>query len=107
MWGGFVGPTSTCTPAEGCQMTEAELFDAALEIRDPVARAAYLDAACQGDPTLRRQVEALLRSNEGAGSFLMRPAVDRNDLETMQATEIIGGGAAGQHLNPREVLAFL
>src|SRR4051794_25150099 len=88
-------------------MTEAELFDAVLEIRDPVARAKYLDAACQGDPTLRRQVEALLRSNDGAGSFLMRPAVDRKDLETMQATEIIGGSATDRHASPGEVLAFL
>src|SRR4051794_21520015 len=53
-------------------MTEEELFAAALE-RPAAERAAFLDAACAGDATLRGRVEGLLRSHEGAGSFLDPP----------------------------------
>jgi eukaryotic-like serine/threonine-protein kinase len=37
-------------------------------------RAAFLDAACAGDPALRREVESLLESDDRAGSFCERPA---------------------------------
>lgn len=40
-----------------------ELFDRALEL-DSEERGALLDAECQGDPELRREVEALLRCDE-------------------------------------------
>jgi len=36
----------------------------------PAERAAYLDAACQGDADLRQQVEVLLAAHERAGDFL-------------------------------------
>ncbi|HYH66737.1 MAG TPA: protein kinase [Urbifossiella sp.] len=36
-------------------------------------RAAYLDAACAGNPELRARVEALIRSHDGAGSLLEKP----------------------------------
>jgi serine/threonine protein kinase/tetratricopeptide (TPR) repeat protein len=45
----------------------------AVEKADPAERAAYLDAACGGDATLRRHVEALLHKREQAGSFLNSP----------------------------------
>jgi eukaryotic-like serine/threonine-protein kinase len=44
------------------------LHDAAL--RAPAERSAFLDAACAGDPDLRREVESLLSSHDEAGSFL-------------------------------------
>ncbi len=37
-----------------------EVFEAAAE-REPQERAAYLDAACDGDTELRQEVESLLR----------------------------------------------
>jgi len=37
-------------------------------------RNAFLDEACQGDESLRHEVEQLLTSHEGAGSFLELPA---------------------------------
>ncbi|HYO63707.1 MAG TPA: serine/threonine-protein kinase [Pyrinomonadaceae bacterium] len=46
-----------------------ELFAAALE-RAPGERAAFLDAACGADADLRREVEALLRSDERAEDFI-------------------------------------
>ncbi len=46
-----------------------ELFEAAADLR-PGEQAAYLAAACPGDDGLRQEVEALLRSDAEAGSFI-------------------------------------
>src|SRR5262249_40330214 len=43
----------------------------------PVEWAAFLDAACAGDATLRRRLEALLRSHSEAQGFLDVPAVEQ------------------------------
>jgi serine/threonine protein kinase/dipeptidyl aminopeptidase/acylaminoacyl peptidase len=51
------------------------LFHAALD-RTPEQRAAFLDEACAGDESLRKQVEALLVSHEEAGSFIDSPAME-------------------------------
>jgi tetratricopeptide (TPR) repeat protein len=50
-----------------------EIFLAALERQSPAGRAAFLAEACGDDEALRRQVEALLRKHEQAGSFLESP----------------------------------
>src|SRR5262249_61605455 len=50
-----------------------EIFLGALEKSDPGERQAYLQEACAGDRELQEQVEALLKSNDQAGSFLERP----------------------------------
>jgi WD40 repeat protein/serine/threonine protein kinase len=50
------------------------IFFAALEKGSPPERAAYLDAACVGDPGLRRRVEKMLAAQAQAGSFLEQPA---------------------------------
>jgi hypothetical protein len=62
-------------PFEDSAMNERDVFLAVLDIADPATRAGYLDQACGGDGALRARVEALLRSHEGAGSFLGTPAV--------------------------------
>ncbi len=49
------------------------IFAEAIEIKDPAARAAYLDRACRGDARLRASVEALLRAHERAEGFLESP----------------------------------
>jgi len=46
-----------------------EMFAAALE-REGEARAAFLDGACAGDPSLRREVEEMLYSDERAADFI-------------------------------------
>jgi serine/threonine protein kinase/WD40 repeat protein len=56
-------------------VTEESIFAAALEIRSPGPRAAYLDRACDGDVALRRQVEELLAAH-AADNPLDRPAID-------------------------------
>src|SRR5262245_61393972 len=58
-------------------MTQQDLFTAALRITDPDERSAYLAQACGGDAELRRRVEILLRTHDGAGAFLARPAAEQ------------------------------
>src|SRR5262245_37838821 len=54
-------------------MSEETIFETALSKTEPAERAAYLDAACAGDPELRRRIESLLRSHERASGLLDRP----------------------------------
>ena len=42
-------------------------------LQAPEARAAFLDAACQGDAELRHEVESLLEARDEAGAFLSVP----------------------------------
>src|SRR5437588_524018 len=62
-------------------MSERDIFTAALEQTDPVARSAYLDEACDGDPALRERVEVLLRAHDQPDSLLDAPAVAPPDPE--------------------------
>jgi tetratricopeptide (TPR) repeat protein len=57
-------------------MTEESLFHEALA-RPPAERAAFLDAACAGQPELRAAVEGLLAAHEAPASLLDRPTVAR------------------------------
>src|SRR4051794_26584233 len=76
-------------------MSEESIFAAALE-KTPEERAAFLDEACAGNEAMRRRVEALLASDAGAGSFLLRPPSDadvhmpidvaQDDLESSSVT---------------------
>jgi eukaryotic-like serine/threonine-protein kinase len=50
-----------------------DLYHAALT-RAPEARSAFLKDACDGDESLRREVESLLRYESGAARFLEQPA---------------------------------
>src|SRR5262245_20791838 len=54
-------------------MNEEEIFNQAIA-RSPEERAAFLERACAGDPSLRAAVEALLRANVGATGFLEQPS---------------------------------
>jgi serine/threonine protein kinase len=58
------------TPDSG---RDIEVFTEAIQL--PVGeRVAFLDRACAEDEGLRRKIDALLRSNDRAGSFLEEPA---------------------------------
>lgn len=71
------------------------VFQAALA-RNPAERAAFLDEACVGDPALRREVEALLSSDEQGGGFIESPAIEiapelvADDQTTTLVGETIG-----------------
>src|SRR5688500_16528691 len=47
-----------------------EVFFAALDKRSVAEQAAYLDAACGGNPALRARVEKLLAAHPRVGDFL-------------------------------------
>jgi eukaryotic-like serine/threonine-protein kinase len=66
--------------------TIEEIFLAALD-QEPDQITAFLDRACEGDAALRREVEALLASDQRAGRFIERSAV-------RLATKIIQNGQA-------------
>src|SRR5215813_1471860 len=52
-----------------------DLFHSAVE-RAPEERAAFLDAACSGDESLRREVKSLLASHERTENFIESPAFE-------------------------------
>jgi len=52
-----------------------ELFLRALETDDPSARATLIDTACDNDPRMRSEVEALLERSGSVGDFLQKPAL--------------------------------
>src|SRR5437764_1788620 len=56
-------------------MSEETLFHEALA-KPAAERAAFLDAACAGQPELRAAVEALLAAHEAPGSLLDKPSGD-------------------------------
>jgi hypothetical protein len=58
-------------------MTEREIFLDALELEDPAAHAAFLDAACAGRPALRQRIEGLLRYYWEDTTFLNVPVMEQ------------------------------
>ena len=73
-------------------MTEETLFHEAMAKTNPQERAAFLEAACAGQPELRSAIEALLAASERPGSFLNKPAVARpaDTVDHTPATEAPG-----------------
>ena len=76
-------------------------------------RSAYLEAACDGNEALRREVESLLSSDERANSFLESPAVVRRDdtmtrslegrsIGSYQIATRIGAGGMGEVYRARD-----
>jgi eukaryotic-like serine/threonine-protein kinase len=80
--------------------TEESIFALALEKLSPAERAAFVEAACVGHPTLLERVEGLLRSHEEAGDFLQSPLAP--------ATETFGPGqlseTPGSRIGPYKLL---
>lgn len=55
-------------------MNDESIFLTALKLTDPDKRRAYLDKACAGNPSLRDEVESLLRASAEDSQFLEIPA---------------------------------
>src|SRR5207244_8810275 len=73
------------------------LLQSALE-RESDERGAFLNEACAGDDSLRRQVESLLVSHEQAGSFLESPATQVGaPLVTDARPKLTAGDALGPY----------
>ena len=80
-----------------------EIFHAALESA-PAERAAFLDKACQGDESMRREVESLIRAHEEDGSFIDSPAYEvAADLFADDGVDSL----AGQQINHYRILSPL
>jgi serine/threonine protein kinase/Tol biopolymer transport system component/Flp pilus assembly protein TadD len=77
------------------------LLESAIE-RDPLAREAFLDEACAGDPGLRREVEALIESHARAGDFIESPAYAVM-ADSLAASDLAPGSAIG----PYEIISRL
>src|SRR3984893_13474810 len=79
------------------------LFLSALE-HEPGERAAFLDEACAGDESLRKQVEALLAAHEKAGSFIESPAIE---VEARSVANDQSNSAVGQTLGHYKIISTL
>src|SRR4029077_14187646 len=71
--------------------TTDEIFLAALE-QEPDQVSAFLDTACEGDAVLRREVEALLASDQRAGRFIETSSVGlaTKVIQNQQADSLVG-----------------
>jgi serine/threonine protein kinase len=81
-------------------MNELDIFTAALELTDSVARLRFLDEACLGHPQLRSRIEALLRNASDASGYLESP------LPGMRATidQPIASECFGAQIGPYKLL---
>jgi hypothetical protein len=70
-------------------VNEETLFNEALA-RPSAERAAFLDAACAGQPQLRAAVAALLAAHEASGGALDRPAVQWTPAGAAEPTSAPG-----------------
>lgn len=104
-------------------MTERDIFLNALERQHPTDRAAYLDAACAGQPALRRRIEELLRYHREDPGFLNVPAMEQlaaaedslsflrasiepgslGRLDHYEVLEVVGHGSTGIVLKARDL----
>jgi serine/threonine-protein kinase len=72
------------------------LLDAALEL-PPDKRAAFLDKACAGDEELRKELDLLLASDDGAQSFLEKPALEVAAKAMADNKDSISGQTLGHY----------
>src|SRR5438552_7829566 len=74
-----------------------DLFQSAVE-RAPAERAAFLDEACRGDESLRREVGSLLTSHERSENFIELPAFEvAPELVTSERTSTLVGKLIGHY----------
>lgn len=66
------------------------VFSAAVALKAPEERTAYLDKACEGKPELRKRVDVLLQAHERAGRFLEGGGAEEEDPVREQPGTVIG-----------------
>jgi len=76
------------------QTDEKSIFKAAMELKTPPERSAYVEKVCAADPALKERILALLKAREHKGDFLealleeSAVAFDDQDLEEKAGTVI-------------------
>ena len=80
-------------------LAEKSIFLDALDIESPSARAAFIEAACQGNPGLAASVGALFREHEREDNPIDKPIAPggRLQLGNMDETELFPMQAADPH----------
>src|SRR5688572_23982578 len=63
------GSAGECGSMTEQASSERSIFEAAIEMRSPTERAAYVDDACGSDSALRQEVEALLAAHDRLGTI--------------------------------------
>src|SRR5262245_11518772 len=71
--------------------------------RAPRDRAAFLDAACADDRTLREQVEGLIESFDAAGDFIEKPLIEDSLSNASRPSESI----VGHKIDNYEILSLI
>ncbi|MFY9607476.1 MAG: protein kinase [Blastocatellia bacterium] len=79
------------------------VYHSALQ-REPSQRCAFLNEACSGDATLRREVESLLSYDEPAKSFIEEPAIG---VAARQMAEDLAIELVGQQIGSYRILGRL
>ncbi|NNE98680.1 MAG: protein kinase [Pyrinomonadaceae bacterium] len=80
-----------------------DIFQSVLDL-DPEKRKAYLEKACDGDKSLRREVESLLEADEDAGTFIAgNAAEDVGHLLNDETKSALPGESLGQY----EIISIL
>nr|ART36311.1 C590 [uncultured bacterium] len=79
-----------------------QIFHAAVAL-PPGARPAYLDKACEGDPSLRAAVESLIKSHEETSNFVDAPAYEAA-AEMLAGNHELKSGHTIAHYQIRSVL---
>ena len=92
------------TPERWRQITE--IFHAARE-RDPERREAFVAEACRDDPTLRREVEAMLAGLDDAGQFGETPLFVSDSQPEPPPPRDVSPLAPGSQLGPYQILGLL
>jgi serine/threonine protein kinase/Tfp pilus assembly protein PilF len=86
---------------EGWKRVE-QVFESALE-HPPAERAAYLASACEGDSSLRQQVETLLMALDQAGTSTISPSLGIPQSEILVSSASIIGKRLGSYRIVQEI----
>lgn len=77
-----------------------DLFASALDV-DELTRADWLDSQCQGDASLRAEVESLLTAHQEPLGMLDTPAKDRAGLDRLNLVDVLKEQQALESLKRR------
>jgi serine/threonine protein kinase/tetratricopeptide (TPR) repeat protein len=90
-------------------LPEESLFAQALEIESAAERVAFLDRACGNNPTLRAEVEALLRADKRSGDLLDLPdnshfMIMKSQVDSAVTTDLPARERPGMVIGPYKLL---